>query len=51
MRLKSLIESNQGITDCHYGEERIFGVVLDTGLVDGHERVIFILRSHEAAVV
>lgn len=50
MRLKSLIESNQAITDCHYGKEGIFLVVLDTVLVDGYERVIFIVRSYEPVV-
>lgn len=51
MRLKSLIESNQGITDCHYGKEDILRVVLDTVLVDGCERVIFFLGAYEAAIV
>lgn len=51
MRLKSLIESNWGITDCHYGKEGILQVVLDTVLVDGRERVIFILSSYEPLVV
>lgn len=51
MRLKSLIESNWGITDCHYGKGGILRVVLATVLADGHERVIFVLRSFEPVVV
>lgn len=51
MRLKSLIESNWAMTDCHYGKEEILRVVLDTVLVDGCERVIFILGPCELAVV